>query len=225
MKCAVTNIKILWDPVMACTGPFLKTNFVTCYISISTILLYTAMYLHFVKKFPLLYLVSSNCTWPTLSHLIFSKQHKCENLTSCNDTFSWRTFDFHSSMDENSYLLRRSTMLTVKQSYSSAILSKHRWLVKRLTSHSIPEDLNLTSSSFGLNITFSISDILNVIILTKIISFPRFWLLAYSSLNVMILPCLLSTSLMKEFNLRLGSLISCTHDSVILYLKKSCTHI
>jgi hypothetical protein len=62
MKCAVTTIKILCDPVMTCTAPFLKTNFITCYISISTVLLYTAMYLHLVKKFPLLYLVSSNRT-------------------------------------------------------------------------------------------------------------------------------------------------------------------
>jgi len=55
MKCAVTTIKTLRDPVMARTAPFLTKNFARCYISISTILLlYTAMCLHLVKKFPLL---------------------------------------------------------------------------------------------------------------------------------------------------------------------------
>jgi len=61
MKSGVTTTKILWDPVMARTAPFLTINFVRCYISISTVLLYTAMYLHLIKKFPLLYLFSSKC--------------------------------------------------------------------------------------------------------------------------------------------------------------------
>ena len=60
MKCAET-IKIFWDPIIACTAPLLTKFSVSCYISISTVLLYTAMYLHFIKKFPLLYLFSSNC--------------------------------------------------------------------------------------------------------------------------------------------------------------------
>ena len=60
MKCAVT-IKILWEPVMVCTAPLLTINFVRCYISISTVLVYNATYLHFIKKFPLLYLLSPNC--------------------------------------------------------------------------------------------------------------------------------------------------------------------
>jgi len=53
---------------MARTAQFLTINFVRCYISISTVLLHTAMYLHLVKKFPLLYLFSSNCIWPTPSY-------------------------------------------------------------------------------------------------------------------------------------------------------------
>ena len=171
---------------------------------------------------------SCTCSHPTVSDpqlhiLIFSKQHNCENLTSCNVTFL-KDFDFHSSVDENLYLLRCYTMLIVEQSYSSVMPSKHWWLVKWLTPHSIPEDINLTSCSVGPNITFSILNALNLIILTKIISFPSFWSRTYSSRNVRISPCLLSTSLMKDFNLGLGSLISCTHDSVILYLKMSCIH-
>jgi len=69
MKCAVTTIKTLRDPVMARTAPFMIKNFARCYISISTVLLlYTAMCLHLVKEFPLLYQFSSNCTWPKPSH-------------------------------------------------------------------------------------------------------------------------------------------------------------
>ena len=61
MKYAVTTIKILWDRVVTYTTPFLTTNFVRCYIRMSALLLYTAMYFHLVKKFLLLYLFSSNC--------------------------------------------------------------------------------------------------------------------------------------------------------------------
>jgi len=87
MKCAVTTIKILWGPYYGMYSS-ISHNFVRCYISISTVLLYTAMYLHLVKKFPLLYLVSSNSIPDPHLHilifiLIFSKQQKCENLTSC----------------------------------------------------------------------------------------------------------------------------------------------
>jgi len=110
------------------------------------------------------YILPCACTWsrnfhyctsshptvpdPNLHILIFSNQHICENLTSCNVTYYWKTFDFHSSIDENLYLLRCYTKLIVNQSYSSAILSILWWLVKWLTSQSTPEHLTFNPLAY-----------------------------------------------------------------------------
>jgi hypothetical protein len=151
--------------------------------------------------------------WPTylkLSKSIF-QQHDCDNLKPCNVIFFCKIFGSYSSIDEDSHL-KCYTMLVIKKP------PKHWWLIKQFISQNIPQDLNLTSCSLGPNVIFSISDF-NFIILTKIISLSNFWSRAYSSLNVRMTPCLLSTSLMKLLNLWLQSFISCTHNSVMLCLK------